>query len=268
MRKNLWLAVLMAVVFPMAAAAGTPVSGSVALQPSFEVSAPAPAGGPTLAPTTLAVAAPFVGGVTYRPRQYRSHAQVMPVTTQLHVGYFDPNEDFDGGFDCGFRIGPQVDPHVQVGVAMDWWHRTENQEVDLGMVEAPGGSVEERLVLSESTADLIPMLGFVQVSGDENMSVIPYAGFGLGYEWLFLNSDDYVAQESFDQTFGGFGWQVWGGLGVPLSGQARLNGEVFYNGCEAGSDVDVYLEDYGLVTVRDIVKMNGVGARVGIAWGF
>ena len=104
---------------------------------------------------------------------------------------------------------------MQIGVAMDWWHRSENQEVALGTYEGPGGSGESRLVLSQSTRDLVPILAFVQVSGDENMSVIPYGGFGVGYEWLFLTSDDYVANESFDQTFGGFGWQVWGGAGHP-----------------------------------------------------
>jgi hypothetical protein len=268
MRKNLWLAVLVAVAFPVVAVAGDFAPGSAAIGSSFEITAPAPVGAAALAPTTLALTTPFVGGVTYRPRYYHSRQPVMPITTQLHVGFFDPTDNFSPGFDCGFRIGPQVDPHVQVGLAMDWWHRSDNQEVDLGTVQAPGGSVEERLLLSQSTADLVPFLGFVQVSGDENLSVIPYAGFGIGYEWLFLTSDDYVSQESFDQTFGGFGWQVWGGLGVPLSGQMRLNGEVFYNGCEAGSDVDVYLQDYGLVTVRDIVKLNGAGARVGLAWGF
>lgn len=269
MSRNLWLAGLMAVTFPVAAAAGEAVSGSAAIGASFEVTAPMPAAGAAIvAPTTLALTTPFVGGVTYRPRHYRSRAPVMPVTTQMHAGFFDPAEDLGAGFDVGFRIGPQVDPHVQIGVAMDWWHKSENEEIELGTYEGPGGEFESRLVLSESTLDLVPLMAFVQVSGDENMSVIPYAGAGVGYQWLFLTADDYVTRESYDQTFGGFGWQVWGGLGIPLSGRTRLNGEVFYNACEAGSDVDVYLDEYGLVTVRDIVEMNGVGMRFGVAWGF
>ena len=268
MRKNLWLAVLTIVAFPLSAAAGDAVSGGAAPQTTFEVAAPAASGAATLAPTTLALATPFVGGVTYRPRHYRSPARVTPVTTQIHAGLFDPNEDLDAGFYGGFRIGPQVDPRVQIGLAMDWWHRSEDQEMALGTYDWPGGELESSLILSQSTLDLVPLMVFVQVSGDENMSLIPYAGAGAGYQWLFLTSDDYLTYESYDETFGGFGWQVWGGLGIPLSGRTRLNGEVFYNGCEAASDVDVYLEEYGLVTVRDVVKMNGVGARIGLAWGF
>ena len=67
MRKNLWLVVLMAAAFPVAAAAGDAVSGSAALGSSFEITAPMPAGGSTLAPVTLALATPFVGGVDLPP---------------------------------------------------------------------------------------------------------------------------------------------------------------------------------------------------------
>jgi len=268
MRKNLWLVILSVAAFPLAAAAGEVVPGGAVAAPSFELTAPAPAGGATLVPATLALSTPFVGGVTYRPRHYRSGPPVMPITTQIHAGFFDPTDDLDAGFDCGFRMGPQVDPHVQFGVAMDWWHRAEEDEVAIGSYDGPGGTVEERLLLSKSTLDLVPLLAFVQVGGDENMSVIPYAGVGVGYEWLFMTADDYYYGESYDETFGGFGWQAWGGVAIPLSGRTRLTGEVFYNGCEAGSDMDVYLDEYGPVTVRDIVKLNGVGARFGLAWGF
>jgi hypothetical protein len=43
---------------------------------------------------------------------------------------------------------------------------------------------------------------------------------------------------------------------------------VFFNGSEVGSDVDVAYPGVGLVTVRDVVKMNGLGMRAGISWGF
>ena len=192
----------------------------------------------------------------------------MPTTTQIHVGFFDPSDNFSTGFEGGFRMGPQVDPHVQIGLAVDWWHKSESSTMDLGSVPLPGGSGSERLVLSKTSADLMPILAFVQVSGDENLPVIPYGGFGVGYEWLFVSADNYLTSESFEQTFGGFGWQAWGGAGIPLDGRTRINGEVFYNGSEVGSDVDVYIADFGPATVRDVVKMNGLGMRFGISWGF
>jgi hypothetical protein len=273
MRTYLWMAVLAATLLPAAAAASPGGSGgllenSSLSRPIVDVSTATFAAGEAAAPPTLALSTPFVGGVAYRPRAYRSRASVMPTTTQVHVGFLDPTDNFSTGFVGGFRMGPQVDPHVQIGLAMDWWHKSESSRMKVGDVPVPGGTGSEELILSRSTANLMPILAFVQVSGDENMPVIPYGGFGVGYEWLFLSSDDYTMGESFDQTFGGFGWQLWGGAGIPLDGRTRINGEVFYNGSEVGSDVDVYLPEIGAATVRDVLNMNGVGMRFGISWGF
>ncbi len=263
MRMNLWLVVLAAVAFPVVAAANPGVSGILLLNPSFKGSATAKVPDAPAADAALALTTPFVSRV-----RYRSTMSVIPFTAQIHLGFFYPIENFSTGFDGGFRVGPQVDRHIQIGLALDWWHRSDDKVLDLGTVEAPGGTASEELILSESTANLVPILAFVQVSGDENMSVIPYAGFGAGYEWLSLTANDYVTHESFDQTFGGFGWQTWVGAGLPLDRRLRLNAEVFFNGCEVGSEVDVNIQDYGPATVRDVIKMNGVGMRVGVAWRF
>jgi hypothetical protein len=270
MRTYLWKAALAAALLPLTAAASPGVSGSLLQNPSFAM--PLVSVTPTTvvaaqagAPPTLVLATPLVGGVGYRPRAYRSRASVMPTTTQVHVGFMDPTDNFSTGFVGGFRMGPQVDPRVQIGLAMDWWHRSESTTMDLGP-KIDGRST--RLVLSRASADLVPILAFVQVSGDENMPVIPYGGFGAGYEWLFLSGDDLQLPGSYDETLGGFGWQLWGGVGLPLDGRTRLNGEVFYNASEVGQDVDVDIPGLGVRTVRDALKVNGLGMRFGICWGF
>jgi len=283
MRTRLLLFVLAAVVFPMIASADSGVSGSLLLHSPFEVSAPAetpdaPTTGAALARAASALTTPLADGVHFRPRAYRprvvrarprrSPGPAMPVAAQLHIGFFTPLDNFSTGFDGGFRLGPQVNPHMQVGLAMDWWRRFDNTVLDLGPVKAPGGTASEELILSESTANLVPILVFVQLNGGENMPFIPYAGFGVGYEWLSLRARDYLTHESFDQTFGGFGWQTWAGASLPLDRRTYLNAEVFLNACKVGSDVDVYIEDYGSVTVRDVIKMNGVGMRFGVSWRF
>ncbi len=273
MRTYLWKAALVATLLPVTAAASPGASGSLLETSSFamplvSVTPATVVAAPAGTPPTLALSSPFVGGVGYRPRAYRSRASVMPTTTQVHVGFFDPSDNFSSGLVGGFRMGPQVDPHVQLGVAVDWWHRSEKSTLNLGEFSLPSGTGHEQLILSKASADLMPILAFVQVSGDENMPVIPYGGFGIGYEWLFISADDYVTRESFSQTFGGMGWQAWGGVGLPLDGRTRLNGEVFYNGSEVGSDVDVDIVGYGPATVRDVVQMNGLGMRFGISWGF
>jgi hypothetical protein len=283
MRTDLWPIVLVAMAIAATAAASPGLSGSLLLNPSSVVSVPgqvseAPAIGWALAPPGLSPATSFVSRVDHsrggylqrvrRPRPYGSPMSSIPFTAQIHAGFYDPFDNFSTGFNGGFRIGPQPDPHIQLGLGMDWWHRTQDKELDLGRVQAPGGSASEQLILSESTADLVPILLFVQVSGDENMPVIPYGGFGAGHEWLFLTANDFVTHESFDQTFGGFGWQVWGGASLPLDWRMRLNGEVFFNECKVGTEVDVNIPGYGPATVRDVIDVTGMGVRFGASWQF
>jgi hypothetical protein len=272
MRTSFWMVVLAAALLPAAAAASS--GPPAALVPGSALALPIVGVSTTSGPTaglgaSLDLSTPLVAPIRYHPRgRYRDRGYMMPTTTQVHAGFFSPTHNFDTGFDGGFRIGPQIDPNVQIGVAMDWYHSAQSNRESLGSVTMPIGAASEELVLSRSSAELLPFLGFVQVSGDENMSVIPYGGAGIGYEWLFVHGDDFVHKLSFDQTFGGFAWQVWGGVGIPLSGRTRLNGEVFYNGSEVGSDVDVFDPNLGPITVRDLVKMDGVGMRFGVSWGF
>lgn len=281
MRTNLWLVVLAALGLPAVAAANPVVPVVLLPSSSLEVSIPATAPDASDAPEIVAaltrqprtLPTQQVSRVRPRPRSYypresHSSVSVMPITAQTHVGFLDPIDNFSAGFNGGFRVGPQLDSHVQVGAAMDLWHRSDDTVLDLGTIEAPGGTARQELILAESSATLFPMMMFAQVSFDENTSVIPYVGFGVGYEWLFLTANDYLTDESFDQTFGGFGWQAWVGAGVPLDPGMRLNAELFFNGCEVGNEMDVNIKDYGPATVRNEIQMNSVGMRLGISWGF
>jgi hypothetical protein len=260
MRPTCWkYAALVFLLFPLVASAA-PAPVAFAAGPDVATSFTA-ASAPSLALST-----PFVGGIRYRPRgQYRDDRNwSMPTWTQVHAGFYDPSDNFGTSFNGGIRMGPMVDPHVQLGVGLDWWHRAQSETQDLGSVELPGGSGTAQVELSQSTADLVPLLAFVQVSGDENMPLIPYGGAAVGYEWLVVSAD-HPDGASFDETFGGLGWQLWGGAALPLSGRTRLNGELFYNYCEPENND--YVTDDGLpVTLK--VKMSGVGMRFGLSWGF
>jgi len=203
--------------------------------------------------------------IRYRSRGSR-RAPMVESPAQLHLGFFD----YDGGggsssFVAGLRGGPQVDPHIQVGGGFDWVHRSDDQTVVAGDPYTQGGTViTPTRVLSRASANLFPFQLFLQVSGDENMPVIPFGGISGGYQLLFLSAEDFATQNSFDATFGGWGWQAWGGLGIPLSGQSRLTGEVFLN--QAAPEREV--TDPNGIAYRERVDADGVGARFGLQWGF
>lgn len=203
--------------------------------------------------------------IRYRSRGSR-RAPVVESPAQLHLGFFDYDGGGDhGSFVAGLRGGPLVDPHIQVGGGIDWVHRSDDQTVVAGDPYTQGGTViTPTRVLSRASADLIPFQLFLQVSGDENSSVIPFGGISGGYQLLFLSAEDFATQASFDATFGGWGWQAWGGLGIPLSGQSRLTGEVFLNQSAPERDVT----DPSGFEYRERVNADGVGARFGLQWGF
>ncbi|HTQ47214.1 MAG TPA: hypothetical protein VMI75_30875 [Polyangiaceae bacterium] len=205
-------------------------------------------------------------GVHYRPRssgygRRRSDESV----TQIHAGFFDPQGDASRQFVLGMRGGPLVDPHVQLGVGVDWSHITDNTSNVSHQSTGPGGTtITVQQDLSRASEDLFPIVAFAQFSGDENMSVIPYFGASGGYEVLHLSADDYQSNTSFDATYGGWGWQAWAGLGFPLSGRTRINAEAFVNTATPSRDVT---DPYG-VTYEERVNIDGVGMRMGVAWGF
>ncbi len=209
-----------------------------------------------------------LAGVHYRPRRSSGGARRLDSesVTQVHLGFFDPEGDASRQLLMGVRGGPMIDPHVQLGVSVDWAHMADNVSSVSHQSPGPGGiPITTQQDLSRASTNLFPIMAFVQASGDDNMSVIPYFGFGAGYEVMNLTADDFLTGASFDATYGGWGWQAWGGAAIPLSGRARVNGEIFVNTAELSRDVSDSMLG---VTYRETVKANGLGMRVGIAWGF
>ena len=223
------------------------------------------------APVAIAIAGirevPRYDAVRYRPRYGggRARGGVGSAPAQLHFGFFDPQGGSATSFAFGFRAGPAVDPHVQLGLGADWYHKSESRTVVAGDPYAQGGTVivPER-VLSRASTNLFPIGAFFQVGGGDELSVIPYFGLAANYQVLRLSATDFQTQTDFDATYGGWGWQVWGGAALPLSGQSRLFGEVFVNQGDVERDVDTS----NGATYRERVDTDGVGMRFGLSWGF
>ena len=231
-----------------------------------------------LAPTPLTLALATVQapadvqlvGIHYRPRTrsryYEDRRPESSGVSQIHFGFFDPDGDQGSRFDVGVRGGPALDQHVQLGLAVDWIHKGENISSVSSTTTGPGGvPIEVRQDIARASVNMFPILGYLQFSGGDDLSVIPYVGVAGGYEVLLLSGDDFQTGQSFEGTFSGWGWQVWGGAGVPLSGRTRLNGEVFVNGAELGRDAS---DPNSGQTIHETVNGDGFGLRFGLAWGF
>jgi hypothetical protein len=222
-------------------------------------------------PGAIAIAgiprAPRLDAVRYRPRYSggRSRGPIGSSPAQMHLGFFDPSGGGATSFALGFRGGPSVDPHVQVGLGADWYHKSESQTVVAGDPFVQGGNViQPERVLSRASTNLFPISAFIQVGGGEDLSVIPYFGLAADYQVLLLSATDFQTQTDFSATYGGWGWQAWGGAALPLSGQSRLFGELFVNQGDVERDVD----SPNGYTYRERVDTDGVGMRFGLSWGF
>jgi hypothetical protein len=185
--------------------------------------------------------------------------------SQLHIGVQDVDGREEPGVLFGFRGGIQVDPNVALGGQIEWRHHGNSDTQVISEQTGPGGTpITVRQDLSRSSSDLIPIMALIQVGGGGSQ-VTPYFGLAGGGEILHLSAEDFTTGEDFDGTFAGWGWQVWAGVSMPLSGQARVNAEAFYNGA---TDLSRDVDDPSGFTVRESVDMSGAGARIGLAWGF
>ena len=212
---------------------------------------------------------PRLESIRYRPRireRYSDGGSRGRGFSQIHAGFFDPDGDPPSAAVFGARAGTSIDEHIQLGFGLDLSHRSDRNTVVVREVPLPsGGSAEQRTVLARSSSNLLPMIVFLQVSPGVELPFTPYFGLGGGYEALFLSAEDFRTGEKFDATYGGWGWQVWGGAALPLSGRSRLAAEVFFNNAELERDVD---DPSSGATLREIVPMDGVGMRFGLSWGF
>lgn len=279
-RRPVFAAALAAAVLLPGPALASPAPATDASVSAFALDVASASVDPVADPVTLGVrfvptgTAPDLSStrfesVRYRPRsryRARSSGPAYSSPVQLHAGFFDPEGDVGNSFVLGFRAGPQVDPHVQLGFAVDWMRKSENTTAVVSEQPGPGGTtIITRQELAESSSNLFPFMGYLQLSADQDLPLIPYFGLSGGYQLLFLSATDFATGQEFDGTFGGWAWQAWGGIALPLSGQSRIVGEIFVNEGEARRDV----EDVATgLEYREIVSLDGVGARFGLSWGF
>jgi hypothetical protein len=222
---------------------------------------------PMTALPALTVPAPELLGVRYRPRAAASRrAPDSYGVSQVHIGNYDPEGDAGQRFLVGLRGGPMIDPKIQLGLGLDWAHKSENISSVTSTQLGPGGTpIQVRRDVARASTHLVPIMAFLQVNLVDDSPVIPYFGLAGGYQVLVLSAEDFTTGEDYDGTFGGWGWQAWAGAALPLSGRTRLTGEVYVNSAEVSRDVSDVLSGFDY---RESVDVDGAGLRLGLAWGF
>jgi len=172
----------------------------------------------------------------------------------LYGGLFAPIETNAPSPTLGVRFGRRLGAHLQGGLLAEWTFERKNVEQPINAL--PG--LQPHLILARADGQLVPVMAFFEVSLTEKRFLVPYGGIAAGYEWLLLHANDYVTGESASATYANFAWQGWGGMGIRLDPGLRVDFELSYNGGSLERDAP------GSSGLREAVRVNGVGARVGL----
>lgn len=197
---------------------------------------------PTRAATTPATSTP----ATPKPKANTFH---------LHGGLFAPIDVNAPSPTLGLRLGRRFG-HLQAGLLGGWTFERKNLEQPVNNL--PG--LQPQLILARVDGHLLPAMAFIQVNLTETRSLVPYAGIAAGYEWFILSANDYRTGETASARFANWAWESWGGIGIRLDLNMRVDAELFYN----GGSLEREVTDSSGQSWSEAVHVNGVGARVGL----
>lgn len=185
-------------------------------------------------------------------------------SSQIHAGFLDP--EGDPGFLLGIRGGTYVDRHAQIGVGLDWRTMSGRGLPVVAEAIGPGGELNVATYrINQYTSHLFPMSLYLQFSASPDLGMVPYVGASGSWQIMLVEGTDSVTGGWIDGSYDGFGWQVWGGAALRLSGRSRIATEVFLNQANLTRDL------FDLTTGREIhetVSADGMGMRFGLNWGF
>ena len=228
-----------------------------------------------------AFAVPVWDGETILASQgyYPPHSRPTHTTTQvvhrkwhrgpdgwltLRGGFFDTENVPKNDWLAGFSLVGVVAKGVEMGISTDYQRRSHSAGEVINEYRDPSGNLVRT---SEPTAQvassLVPAMGILKLR-IPTPGLQPYVGAGAGYEWLFVSGDDFINNTHFSDTFGGFGWQGFGGIDLAINERARLNAEAFWN----QSNVSRNLQDPSGIEVHQQINIRGGGIRGGLSFAF
>ena len=268
-------AALLATTFTVLAAVMTPPAARAAEDPAA-LAAEDPAALAT--PLVLAYAQlPAPAPVQWAAVRYVPEPQAKPKpagpkpshqvrgVSQIHGGVYDPENVLGKRAVAGIRGGPMVTRNLQVGLMFDWMYDSENLTTANASTNIPGGQpIAVTQVISRASLHQIPLMAYGQLEGWGKLWLVPYVGAGGGYQFMVITADDYATNQHLSATLGGWAWQTWAGVGVPLGNRVRATGEVFFHGGDVSRTTTDQLTG---LAYRETARTDGVGVRFGLAWG-
>ena len=209
--------------------------------------------------------------LTRRPRasrhpHYRTPRPDRENFVHLKFGTFDPEGDRNGGGFFGLSTGVELQNRITAGFTADFYRRSFTDETIIAeSVDQNGNVITTSVRRLDTSSNLIPLgvaLGF-RLPGSR--TVTPFVGVGVAYEVLVNEVRNYEQGIEDTNVYSGPGWQLFGGLLVPVSSDVRLMGELWANDATVSRNIDRY--EQGL-PVSERIDVDGFGARLGVEFHF
>ena len=164
-------------------------------------------------------------------------------TFSFKVGAYAP-ADLKAGIIWGADYGYSVDENVSILIGADLYYKNITDREDLGDTEKVGVTLETGRYLSEWKGLHLPLTAKVMIEfpmGDySNFKPFMTAGLGFGFTHISFTDIEESTGDANDEslTYGGFVWQLGGGVLYRIGSRSNLLGEILYNSAKFEKDED------------------------------
>jgi hypothetical protein len=183
----------------------------------------------------------------------------------LRGGFFDTENVPKNDWLAGMKLTGVISKSVEMGISTDYQRRSNSAGERIDEYRDPAGNdIKTTVPTAEVSSSLVPAMGIL-VLRLPTPGIQPYVGGGAGYEWLFVDGEDFVSNTHYSATFGGFGWQGFGGLDIAIAEKARLNAEAYWNQSNVNRNTT---DPISGIQVNQQINVRGAGIRGGLSFGF
>lgn len=179
----------------------------------------------------------------------------------ISAGYMNP-KDAKAGLVAGAGLGIGLDESVDLGLAVDFFHKNYSEETEVAQVSQEGMASQLYVTEVEYTRTILPIMLTVNVKIPTSRYFGYFIRGGLGYEFLFSKEKNFKENTQGSRNFSGMGWKFAGGVFYHVGSRSTLIANVFYNSCEVNRDVK---ESHQGLPVKERVDISGLGFRVGVS---
>lgn len=182
----------------------------------------------------------------------------------INAGHMNP-KDAKSGMIVGAMLSSAIDEAVDIGLAVDVFHKDYSEEAEVATLEQVGLTSQTFVTLVDYTRTILPINVVLNVKLPMTRSFGYFIRGSLGYSFLFSKEKSYDEVEgAISQTrkFGGLGWRGSGGLYLKAGRRSTLFAEALYSSNEVKRDFDK--SDKGL-PITERVDLSGFGFRLGVA---